>query len=74
MARPRYAFQGLSPGDGRHIYVDTGVYPSGTNIALTAADSGITIQGPVKPGDKAVLDRGNTSPAATSSPSPAPTT
>jgi Ca2+-binding RTX toxin-like protein len=49
----------FKPGDV--ILVDHGVYDSTTNIVLTAALAGVTIQGPTDVGKSAVIDRGNTS-------------
>ena len=51
----------LSPGD--IIMVDAGTYVLGSNLILTAADSGITIEGYSNPRDpnlRTVLDRANT--------------
>ena len=48
----------LSPGDT--IYVDSGTYNLSDNIDLTAAHSGIRIQGPQSGSHAAVLNRGNT--------------
>ena len=49
----------FKPGDV--ILIDSGVYQSTSNIALTAALSGVTIQGPMESGHSAVIDRGNES-------------
>ncbi|MBI4537341.1 MAG: right-handed parallel beta-helix repeat-containing protein, partial [candidate division NC10 bacterium] len=49
----------LDPGD--LILVDTGTYTVSSNIAVTAADAGVTIRGPQEAGHAAVLNRGNTS-------------
>jgi hypothetical protein len=48
----------LEPGD--IIYVDTGNYSLSVNIIITAADEGVTIQGPTDAGTVALLDRANT--------------
>ena len=48
----------LSPGDT--IYVDSGTYNLSDNIDLTAAHSGIRLQGPQSGSHAAVLNRGNT--------------
>ena len=47
----------LEPGDT--IFVDAGVYTLRTNIVLSQADSGVTIQGPLGIGRTAVFDRDN---------------
>ncbi len=50
----------LEPGD--FIRVDDGTYDLGVNIVITAADSGVTIEGyhdPAYPTRSAVLNRGN---------------
>jgi parallel beta-helix repeat protein len=47
----------LSPGDT--VFVDTGNYSIANNIELTAAHSGVRIQGPVAGTHAAVFNRGN---------------
>ena len=49
---------------GDIIYVDTGTYTLGTNIVLTAADDGVTIEGSTAPGDATIFNRGNTNAGA----------
>ena len=45
---------------GDLVFIDAGHYDSSSNIVLTAAQSGVILQGPLDPTHKAVLDRGNT--------------
>ena len=52
--------QAYHPHKGDTIYVDTGTYQVTTDIYLSAADAGFTIQGPVNAGDQAILNRQNT--------------
>ena len=47
-------------GTGATVYVDSGSYALAANVVIGPGHNGLTIQGPVKAGDLALLNRGNT--------------
>ena len=60
MASIRAVIERYDLDAGDVIRVDTGNYALSTNIVITAADSGVAIEGPTAAGARAVIDRGNT--------------